>query len=54
VQQGLGGDAAAVQAGAAELVLLDQRDRQIQLDGTQRGGVAAAATPENDDVKRSQ
>ena len=31
VQQRLGRDAAAVQAGAADLVLLDQRDRQPEL-----------------------
>ena len=35
VQQGLGRDAAAVQAGAAELVLLDQGDLQAQLGRAQ-------------------
>ena len=51
VQQRLRRDAAAVQAGAAELVLLDQRDRQVQLDGAQRGRVTAAAAAENYNVK---
>ena len=50
VQQGLGGDAAAVQAGAAELVLLDQGDRLAQLGGAQRAGVTAAAAAQDDDV----
>src|SRR4029453_6171193 len=43
-------DAAAVEAGAAELVLLDEGHRQTQLAGTQGGGIAAAATPEDHDV----
>ena len=50
VQQRLGRDAAAVQAGAADLVLLDQRDTLAQLGRAQRAGVAAAAAAENDDV----
>ena len=50
VQQGLGGDAAAVQAGAADLVLLDQDDGHAQLGGAQRGGVATRATTEDDQV----
>ena len=51
VQQGLGRDAADVQAGAAELVLLDQADGEAQLDGAQRRGVAAASATEDDKVK---
>ena len=50
VQEGLGGDAAPVQAGAAELALLDQYDLQAELGGPQRAGVAAAASAEDDDV----
>ena len=50
VQQRLGRDAAAVQAGAADLVLLDQRDPLAELGGAQRAGVAAAAATEDDDV----
>ena len=51
VQQRLGRDAAAVQAGAAELVLLDQGDRQAELGGAQRARVAAAAAAEDDQVE---
>ena len=47
VQQGLGGDAAPVQAGAAELVLLDQGDVQAQLRPAQGRGVTAAAASED-------
>src|SRR4030095_11486061 len=43
-------DAPAVEAGAAELVLLDEGHRQTQLAGTQGGGIAATATPEDHDV----
>ena len=50
VQQRLGGDAAPVQAGAAEEVLLDEGDAQAELGGAQRAGVAAAPAPEDDDV----
>ena len=51
VQQRLRRDAAAVQARAAELVLLDQRNRQVQLDGTERGRVTTTAAAENYYVK---
>ena len=51
VQQRLRRDAAAVQARAAELVLLDQCHRQVELCGPQRGRVTAAAATENYDVK---
>jgi hypothetical protein len=50
VQQGLGRDATSVQAGAAELVLFDQDDRQAELRGAQGGRVAAAAAAQDDDV----
>ena len=40
VQQGFGGHAAAVEAGAPELVGLDEGDLEAQLGATQGGGVA--------------
>ncbi len=51
VQQRLGRDAAAVQAGAAELALLDQGDAQAQLGAAERRGVTAASASENDYVE---
>ena len=51
VQQGLGGDAAVVEAGAAELALLDEADGEAQLHGAQGRGVAAAAAAEYQDVE---
>ena len=51
VQQGLGGDTAVVQAGAAELALFDQADGEAELNGTQGSGVAAAAAAEYQDVE---
>ena len=51
VQEGLGGDAAVVEAGAAELVLLHEPDGEAELNGPQRGGVAAAAATEYQDVE---
>ena len=50
VQQRLGRDAAAVQAGAAELLLLDQHDAHAELCRTQRAGVATAAAAQDDEV----
>ena len=47
VQQRLGGDAAVVQAGAAELVLLDQGDVQAQLRPAQGSGVTTATASED-------
>lgn len=47
VEQGLGGDASSVQAGAADLVLLDQGDVQAQLGPAQRRGVTATTTAED-------
>ena len=51
VQQRLGGDAADVQAGAAEVALLDEADRQAELSGAQGAGVAARTRPENEYVE---
>ena len=53
VQQRLGRDAAAVQAGAAQLGLVDQRHREVQLGRAQGGGVSAAAGAEDHDVEGS-
>jgi hypothetical protein len=50
VQQRLGGDATAVQAGAADLVLLDQYDGFAEFGRPQRGRVAAASAAEDDEV----
>ncbi|CPU65290.1 Uncharacterised protein [Mycobacteroides abscessus] len=51
VEQRLGGDAPVVQAGAAEPARLDERDVETELGGTQRGGVAGAASAQDDDVE---
>ena len=40
-----------VQAGAADLVLLDQTDGQAELARAQRGGVPTASAAKNDKVK---
>src|SRR5215213_2496981 len=50
VQQRLGGDAAAVQARAADLVLLDENDVQAELGRAERGGVSTGATTEDDEI----
>src|SRR5206468_7516987 len=50
VEQRLGRDAAAVQAGAADLVLLDHDHRQAELRGPERAGVAAATGPEDHQI----
>ena len=51
MQQRLGGDAAAVQAGAAEHgVLLDHGDLQAELAGADGGDVAAGAAADDDEV----
>ena len=50
VQQGLGRDAAAVQAGPADLVLFDEDDRLVEFGCSQRGGITAASASENDDI----
>ena len=51
LEQRFGRNAAAVQAGPADLVLLDQDDAQPQLGRADRRRVAAHPTPENGDVK---
>jgi hypothetical protein len=50
VQRGLGGDAAAVQAGAPDLGLLDERDVESPGVGTEGGGVPGGAAAEDDHV----
>ncbi len=50
-QQGLGGDAAHVQAHAAPVPLLDDRDALAQLCGADGGDVAAGPGAEYDDVE---
>ena len=50
VQQRLGRDAAAVQAGAADLVLLHHRDRQPGRRGVEGRRVSAGAAAEDDEV----
>src|SRR5580704_1332300 len=51
LQQRLGRDAAAVQAGTADLVLLHQHHAQPKLGRADRRRVAAHPAPENGDVK---
>ena len=41
VEERLGGDAADVEAGATELALLDEADRETELGRPERTGVAA-------------
>src|SRR5262249_4573220 len=50
VQQRLGGNAPAVQARSAYLVLLDQGYALAEQRGAQRAGIAAAAAAQHDDV----
>jgi hypothetical protein len=50
-EQGFGGDAADVQARAAELVRFDQSDLQSELGGADRGGVTAHSSTENGNVE---
>src|SRR5699024_6247751 len=51
VTRRLGRAAAAVQAGATELVLLRERELLAELGSAQRGRVAAAATAQDHDVE---
>jgi hypothetical protein len=49
-QQGLGGNAAPVQAGAAEVFLLDAEDFFLQLPRADGGGITGGAAAEDEDV----
>ncbi len=51
VQQGLGRDAAVVQAGPADLAGLDQGHGQSELRGAQGSGVSAAPSTQDHDVE---
>src|SRR5690606_12124440 len=53
VQERLGGDAPPVQAGTADLVFFDQRDRLAEFGRPQSAGITAAATTQHDDVIRA-
>ena len=49
--EGLGGDAAPVQADAAELVTLDTGHAEAQLGGADGGDVAGGAAADDDEVE---
>jgi hypothetical protein len=51
LEEGLGGDAATVETGAAELELLDDGDLETELGGADGGDVAAGAAAEDDEVE---
>ena len=52
-QQGLGGDAAPVEAGASETLLgLDQDGAQAELGGADGGGAASGAAADDDEIDR--
>ena len=51
LEQGLGRDAAAMQACAADLVLIDEGDLQPELGRTERGRIAACAGAEDHEVE---
>jgi hypothetical protein len=51
VQQSLGWNTTAVQAGSAKLVFLDKGNRLAQLCRAQSRGVATASSTENNDIK---
>ena len=50
-EQGLGRDAAAMQARAADLVLVDEGDLEPELGGAERRRVAAGARAEHDEIE---
>src|SRR5262249_31647698 len=50
VEQGLGRDAADVHADAAELLLLDDGDREAELGGADGADIAARSAAEDDDI----
>ena len=49
-EQGLGGDAAPVEAGAAEVFLFDAEDAFLELPRADGGGVTGGAAADDDDV----
>src|SRR5690606_17451300 len=49
--QGLGRDAAVVQAGSAEFVLFDQGDVHAEFAGSEGRGVTAAAASQDDQIE---
>jgi hypothetical protein len=51
LEKGLGRDAAAVEARPADLVLVDERHLEPELGRPERGGVAARAGAEDDEVE---
>src|SRR5262249_40072170 len=51
-QQGFGGNAAPVQANAAEIIALDDGSRKPELRRADRGYVAAGPRADDDDVER--
>ena len=51
IEQGLGGDAADVEAGAAEEFALDAGDLQAELGGADGGGVSARAGADDDEIE---
>ena len=51
LEQGLGRDAAAMEAGAADLVLVDESDLQTELRGPESGRVAAGSGAEDDEIE---
>jgi hypothetical protein len=50
VEPALGGDAASMKAGTADLVLLYQRHRKAEVVGVEGGRIATRAAAEDDDV----
>ena len=50
-EQRLGRDAAAMEARPADLVLVDEGDLQAELGRPERGGVAARARAEDDEIE---
>ncbi|MNS79727.1 hypothetical protein D3C72_1133890 [compost metagenome] len=53
LQQGLGRDAAPVQADAAQVLALDDGDLQAQLAGADRRDVTAGARTDDDEIEFS-
>ena len=51
VQQGLGGNAAPVEADAAQVLAFHQRGAQLELRRAQRGHVATRAAADDEDVE---